>query len=1009
MSAAASFDREMEAGAEREPILAGVALPRTSFPEMAGSRARKGGTSNGGSAASSTSGSTASGSLASVANGGGPPGEEARAKMSAPGESQPAALVRVNTARKSFPAACESHKKHKKRFFRGGTYGLYLSAVRRKRRREAPMVSGKAGSDESGTSMDGEASTSDAGKENSCPPPPLLPPGTPAEGDAGQGTSAQPPPAAAASATAAAAAAAAGAGDGSSGWGHDSSIASSVKSRQRVKRRLMDDHVDVDEVSLCSSSSPPEGPAKKAPPPRKGINGSTPFCQADLNCVRLEVVHDDLPCTRLWPCHCTDPERPATENHSHCQGLDSLQGRVVGCTRPLRSQQLWRASVRTPFMAFCGAHQYRLKLHHCCPHCGLFCTQGQFASCRQGHLWHSQCQRSSASEDGCPHCGAKGGRLMRLEALGCPLFQMAQHSSVPGPRARITRARIEQSTTSVQEKDSVEAILEEHPLCPSRKELDQLVRQVRQAAGPSANRPSLQGAAVTSVLMAACRQGDIDRAVQCLTGREIGAADTLALHAAAQGGHLTLVHLLLQVGFSVDQGDDELYTSLMRAADSGAAPVVQYLLKAGANPLAKDEGGWTPLVWASEHRRVEIVRLLLSKGADPNLRDTEENTALHWSAFSGNVEISWMYLERGCDPNASNEHGDTPLHIAARQDNYDVVVLLLNHKARLDVLNKRGDTPLACCKDDKSLSYGLLSVNHQLGQLVKNKLPTERVLHRDISRGKEQHPISCVNGVDDEPCPSDFLYLIENCQTTAMPLEHSITALQSCKCENTCPSQDCVCCSISYQCWYNEEGNLVPEFNLSDPPMLFECNQACMCWNNCRNRVVQKGITCHLQLFRTRGKGWGVRTLQDIPKGAFVCEYIGEMVSDSEADKRADDAYLFDLENRDGETYCLDARRYGNISRFINHLCEPNLLPIRVFVDHQDLRFSRMAFFSSRPIARNEELGFDYGEKFWIIKYKLFTCECGSPKCKYSKDSIGETILNYRRREEAAAQPSTSH
>lgn len=41
---------------------------------------------------------------------------------------------------------------------------------------------------------------------------------------------------------------------------------------------------------------------------------------------------------------------------------------------------------------------------------------------------------------------------------------------------------------------------------------------------------------------------------------------------------------------------------------------------------------------------------------------------------------------------------------------------------------------------------------------------------------------------------------------------------------------------------------------------------------------------------------------------------------------------------------------------------------------------------------------FDYGEKFWIIKYKSFTCDCRSEKCKYSEETIAETIQNYNKR-----------
>ena len=63
------------------------------------------------------------------------------------------------------------------------------------------------------------------------------------------------------------------------------------------------------------------------------------------------------------------------------------------------------------------------------------------------------------------------------------------------------------------------------------------------------------------------------------------------------------------------------------------------------------------------------------------------------------------------------------------------------------------------------------------------------------------------------------------------------------------------------------------------------------------NRVLQHGITARLQVFRAYGMGWGVRAAQEIPKGSFVCEYIGEIISDSEAETR-EDSYLFDLESR---------------------------------------------------------------------------------------------------------------
>lgn len=41
---------------------------------------------------------------------------------------------------------------------------------------------------------------------------------------------------------------------------------------------------------------------------------------------------------------------------------------------------------------------------------------------------------------------------------------------------------------------------------------------------------------------------------------------------------------------------------------------------------------------------------------------------------------------------------------------------------------------------------------------------------------------------------------------------------------------------------------------------------------------------------------------------------------------------------------------------------------------------------------------FDYGEKFWIIKYKSFTCTCNNLECKYSDSTIKSTLQNYERR-----------
>ncbi|XP_058610068.1 histone-lysine N-methyltransferase EHMT2 isoform X3 [Onychostoma macrolepis] len=495
-----------------------------------------------------------------------------------------------------------------------------------------------------------------------------------------------------------------------------------------------------------------------------------------------------------------------------------------------------------------------------------------------------------------------------------------------------------------------------------------------------------------------------------------------ALHAAAQRGLLEVCYLLIQAGAKVDAQDKTLRTPLLEAIVNNHVDVVKYLIQSGAcvyhaeedgstglhhaaklgnlevvmlllstgqvDLNAQDSGGWTPIIWAAEHRHIDVIRALLNRGADVTLRDKEMNVCLHWASFAGSAEIAELVLNAGCPLSSVNLHGDTPLHIAAREGYIDCVTLFLSRGADIDIMNKEGDTPLSLARCDTPV-WVALQINRKLRRGIANRVVrTERIICSDVAQGYENVPIPCVNGVDDEGCPSDYKYIAENCETSTMNIDRNITHLQHCSCTDDCSSSNCLCGQLSIRCWYDKDHRLLQEFNKIEPPLIFECNMACSCHKTCKNRVVQAGIKVRLQLYRTEKMGWGVRALQDIPQGSFICEYVGELISDAEADVREDDSYLFDLDNKDGEVYCIDARYYGNISRFINHLCDPNIIPVRVFMLHQDLRFPRIAFFSSRDIFTGQELGFDYGDRFWDIKSKYFTCQCGSEKCKHSAEAI---------------------
>jgi hypothetical protein len=73
---------------------------------------------------------------------------------------------------------------------------------------------------------------------------------------------------------------------------------------------------------------------------------------------------------------------------------------------------------------------------------------------------------------------------------------------------------------------------------------------------------------------------------------------------------------------------------------------------------------------------------------------------------------------------------------------------------------------------------------------------------------------------------------------------------------------------------YNDKGQLV---NWPTGMPIYECNSNCQCGPNCRNRVLQKGVTVVMEVYKTKSRGWGARTTEPVPRGKFICEYTGEV------------------------------------------------------------------------------------------------------------------------------------
>ncbi|KAI9158842.1 Histone-lysine N-methyltransferase, H3 lysine-9 specific dim-5 [Paramyrothecium foliicola] len=188
---------------------------------------------------------------------------------------------------------------------------------------------------------------------------------------------------------------------------------------------------------------------------------------------------------------------------------------------------------------------------------------------------------------------------------------------------------------------------------------------------------------------------------------------------------------------------------------------------------------------------------------------------------------------------------------------------------------------------------------------------------------------------------------------------------------------------------------------------LYECHQGCVCSKKCANRVVERGRTVPLQIFRTKERGWGVRSSEAIKKGQFVDRYLGEVITSAEADRRRaasiisqrKDVYLFALDKFTdpdsldprlrGPPLEVDGEFMSGPTRFINHSCDPNMRIFARVGDHADKHLHDLALFAIKDIARGEELTFDYVDGVAEEREEpegnlddMTRCLCGSAKCR---------------------------
>jgi euchromatic histone-lysine N-methyltransferase len=295
-----------------------------------------------------------------------------------------------------------------------------------------------------------------------------------------------------------------------------------------------------------------------------------------------------------------------------------------------------------------------------------------------------------------------------------------------------------------------------------------------------------------------------------------------------------------------------------------------------------------------------------------------------------------------------------------------------------------------------------------MGRLAK--VPSQRtgLVMLDISLQQEPVPVCVVNTVDaDQQHPEPFQYTTKVCYGEALIKPSAPKPCSCTKCHDVFGACHCVAKNLGGKLAYNHDGNLVRAL-----PIVYECGNHCNCSQNCYNRVTQKGVQHRLEIFKTVNKGWGVRSWDFISAGSFVCEYTGELLDANAANDLDNDEYLFNLDFKkgnearwghvsdvpdsiasgipgavpDGADYVIDASKHGNVARFINHSCDPNLFVQCVLYDHHDLRIPHVMLFASSNIAPFHELTYDYGYTLNSVydangNVKTKACHCGAAIC----------------------------
>ncbi|KAI4369726.1 hypothetical protein MLD38_018140 [Melastoma candidum] len=256
----------------------------------------------------------------------------------------------------------------------------------------------------------------------------------------------------------------------------------------------------------------------------------------------------------------------------------------------------------------------------------------------------------------------------------------------------------------------------------------------------------------------------------------------------------------------------------------------------------------------------------------------------------------------------------------------------------------------------------------------------EGILSLDLSLAKESVPVLVFNDIDNDNEPLRYEYLV----SSIFPpfVIHSVGNSTGCECVSSC-GVDCFCLKKNGgEMVYDQNG-----FLLKGRPMISECGPFCKCPPFCHTRVTQKGMKHRLEIFRSREVGWGVRSLDLIPAGAFVCEYAGIVLTKDQAqifavsgdslinpgrftpkwEEWGDISDVFPDYVRPPHSsdppldFAMDVSKMRNVACYISHSSVPNVMVQNVLYEHSNLCFPHLMLFAMENIPPMGMISLDYG------------------------------------------------